>query len=469
MDDKRETLQLLLERGILTGNICKFVATLGYKEKSRSTIGRIKRGERVSERKVDTLWEKISYNFGINDEALSVIADSIKCAEIYHPKLRNEILKAFITENTPDDTIPGVRETIDQMTRRKEQEPDMFYSMLAYIYIKSEHIFPYTIKGYRALKKELLTLNNRLYSQFQAINAQQFTKDTIANIIAKKDITILELIQELATIIRTYIEPGYLKHINSRTREYLNIKDGTFWIENGKEFRKGCELWYFKVNETFSEGIGAYVVVKLTAQSEHPNSLKLMDNCSKFSLGMKGNNLQMHDLSNGEADDIDSWRLDEKRGLLQFGFYKKSEYNRFGLPFTLEMIGGAGHKEERMKELVKITDNVSKEELESFIQEAVNSNPTKGMEFLSERIVNVQVDFNNVIVTYVSCEEVTVQYHIDRNNTKYLFLKDLTATVSEAACLIRLNEDGDKCIYWAVLDKYIPLKEFTKIETTTHA
>jgi hypothetical protein len=69
----------------------------------------------------------------------------------------------------------------------------------------------------------------------------------------------------------------------------------------------------------------------------------------------------------------------------------------------------------------------------------------------------------------VSCEEVTVQYHIDRNNTKYLFLKDLTATVSEAACLIRLNEDGDKCIYWAVLDKYIPLKEFTKIETTTHA
>ena len=466
MENKRELLKLLLECDILTGNLSKFVSALGYKEKSRSTIGRIKRGEGVSDKKLGTLWEMICKKFDISDETLATIADSVRRIEAYPPKLRNEILEAFITEKETEYTRPEVCE----MKRCKEQEPDTFYLMLAYIYIKSKYIHPYTIKGRRALKKDLWTLNDTLYSQFQAINAPQFTKETIANIIARKDVTTLELIHKLAIIIRVYMDSTYLKRINSRTIEHLNIKDGTFWIENGKEFCKDCELWYFRVNKTVYKEIGAYIIVKLTAQSEPPHSFKLMDKHSRFSFSMNGNILQMNDIPSREVDHIDSCTLDEKRGLLHFVFHKNSVRNKFGLPFTLEMLNHAGEKGERMEKLMKITDSIREEELESFIQDAVNSDPTRNMEFLTdEMIVNVQIDFNKVIVTSNNNDK----YQIDRNKTKYPFLMDLTATLSEAACFVHIQptydnnsqnkEEGVKCIYWDRFDKYIPLYEFEKI------
>lgn len=482
MNNKRDILQLLFERDILTGNLSKFVAKLGYKEKSRSTIGRIKRGERVSGRKLDTLWNNISRNFGISDETLLAIADCVKRVEAYPPKSRKEeIFKAIITANELDNTSPEVVEIISEMKRKEEQEPDIFYSILAYIYIKLKHIHPYTIKGHRELKKELVTLNDTLFSLCQTINAQQYTKDAIANIIKKKDITTLELIQELAIIIRIHRDPGYIKHINNRTIDCLNIKDGSFWIKEGEAFHKGCELWYFKVNETIYKEIGAYIFVKLKAESEHTDSFKLMDECSKFSFSMNNSILKMHDLSNGYVDEIDSYALDDKRGLLHFVFSKNKEYNDFGLPFTLEMIGATNHQP-RMKELIKITDRIKTEILESYIQEAVNSNPTSNFDILcsDKWIENVQIDFRNVIITSGSIENITEQYRIDRNNTKYLFLKDLTATVSEGACFARRKpasdhsgqatkncqshkEDGDICIYWGEFGKYIPLYEFDKV------
>jgi hypothetical protein len=77
----------------------------------------------------------------------------------------------------------------------------------------------------------------------------------------------------------------------------------------------------------------------------------------------------------------------------------------------------------------------------------------------------VCIDRQEVIVSFESEASGREQYSIAVNN--HTFFKNLTPF--ETASVVRYKDTKELAICWNNLGQYIPLKEFTKIETTNHA
>ena len=89
MNQRQEILQLLFENYVFTGNFSRLALLLGYTKGSRSTIGRIRRGESVSNDKTNCLWEKICTEFVIGESDIYIVAESIKLGKRLFGMLRD--------------------------------------------------------------------------------------------------------------------------------------------------------------------------------------------------------------------------------------------------------------------------------------------------------------------------------------------------------------------------------------------
>ena len=462
MNPKQEILQVLFDACVFTGNFSELGRRLGYVNNGRSTIGRVRSGySNLKEKTLDELFEKLHEEYLISPDDMTTLADSIA----YGKDLFRQLREAYGTGSDWHDTAfraIGLKEL-------KLQEPEVYYGMLSFFYIMCKDISPYTNKGKKALCKQLPALNNLLAESFPGCTrAYESAKKTIEVTLDDDGLTILKLIYNFRIIIRWYADDTYFENFIREMGHLLAVDEESFWITPGETFHAGCEMWYLSVIPTKSHKRGTYTAMKLRAKSASTYSFELIeaynfmflidDSCDNAQI------LQAYELSTGKVE-YAQYSYDGDNRCLELNFDDVPEQT-FNLPQKLECINHTAPKSKDEKVWARIIEKFLDDKSMGILYKALNSSVDSNVEHLADYdVTNVCIDRENVVVSFESETNGREQYSIDTN--AHPFFKNLTPF--ETASVVRYKDTKELAICWNNLGQYIPLKEFTKIETTTHA
>ena len=470
MNKQRGYLQLLFNDYVFAGSDNKLASLLGYGEKSRSTIGRIKRGERVSDEKIAEIWERLCETFFIGDDDIAITAECVSWGHTLLAELQAEfgvgdewhagVFEALVTENY-DALPPGLgKEYFVHLHEMKLQMPLLYFGMLAYCYLLCKGITPYTVQGARALYKQLGGLVDMLSGVFPTNSrARQAAEKVISFELAGGDITILKLIYNVRVIFGNYIEEGYYENYLRENGHLLDVGDDSFWVAPGSAFGEGCEMWYFSVVETKSRLHGSYIAMRLRATSGAIDSFELVDSYNFMFLVAADKDctqiLQAYNLPTGEID-YAVYGYDYDTRLLTLSF-DAPLVNAFGLPPVLQCID----KENVTGREAKVWARVINEMLGSgrwreLLMSAVNLSAESDFEYLTcYDIVNVAIDRKAVTVTVEKDGE---QQFYSIPLTAYPFLAKISPM--EFLSVTRSKSSGKLFFSWNNLGQFIPFSEF---------
>ena len=211
MEMLQQILQTLFEGKVLAATDGILAERLGYKSNSRTTIGRIKRGEYVSPETVETVWRKLCDELYIyENDAISVarsirggkeLYDAICAAGDGSSEWCCTVLGAIITEDY--HRLSSLDEAVvKNLKEMRLQEPDVYFGMLAYCYMLWKNISPHTQRGRKDLVRQLNELNNMLSGLYPGNNrAYEGAKVCIRINLADEELTIFKLVYNLKLII----------------------------------------------------------------------------------------------------------------------------------------------------------------------------------------------------------------------------------------------------------------------------
>lgn len=479
MDTKQEILQILFENHVFTGSHSELGRKLGYMNSGRTTIERIRTGEsRLTEKTLDDICEKLQEEYLADIDDMAIIAESIACAKNLYRQLRevygtgsdwhDTAFRAIVTENYA--ALPGMEEeVVIGLKELKLQEPEVYYGMLSFFYILCKDISPYTNKGKKALCKQLPALNNLLAESFPGCTrAYESSKKTIEVTLDDDSLTILKLIYNFRIIIRWYADDTYFENFIREMGHLLAVDDESFWVTPGETFHAGCEMWYLSVIPTKSHKRGTYTAIKLRAKSASTDSFELIETYNfMFLIDDSFDNaqiLQAYELPTGKVE-YAQYRYDGDNRRLELNFDDVPEQT-FNLPQELVCINHLAPQSKDEKVWARIIEKFLDDRSMGILFQALNSSVESNIEHLADYdVTNVCIDREKVVVSFESEANGREQYFIDINARQ--FLKKLT--VFEFASVVRYKDTKELAICWNNLGQYIPLKEFTKIETTTHA
>ena len=89
MNTKQEILQILFDACVFTGNFSELGRKLGYTNNGRSTIERVRRGDRnLKEKTLDVLYEKLYEEYIVSESEMLTIANSVAYGKHLYRRLR---------------------------------------------------------------------------------------------------------------------------------------------------------------------------------------------------------------------------------------------------------------------------------------------------------------------------------------------------------------------------------------------
>ena len=470
METRQEILQTLFENRVFAATDCILAEILGYKSNSRTTIGRIKRGEYVSPETVETVWRKLCDELYIyENDAISVarsirggkeLYDAICAAGDGSSEWCGTVLGAIITEDY--HRLSSLDEAVvKNLKEMRLQEPDVYFGMLAYCYMLWKNISPYTQRGRKDLVRQLNELNNMLSGLYPGNNrAYEGAKVCIRINLADEELTVFKLVYNLKLIIWNYADVAYYETMLRETGLLFDVGEVSYWITPGETFHDGCELWCFSVIETKSENRGAYTAMRLRAQSSSKESFKLVESY---------NFLFMIDEINGGYDIMQAY--DIPTGRTEFALYSYNKDSRllglcfdgapsctFNLPELLHCIDLDHPTTKDEKVWANIIENTIESKFCKFLLSAVNASTESNLEYLADYdVTNICIDRRSLTVTFIN-ETMESCYSIPLD--KYKFFNKLTP--AEFASVVRYKDSGEFAICWNFIGQNVPLCEFEK-------
>ena len=470
METRQEILQTLFEDRVFAATDCILAEILGYKSNSRTTIGRIKRGEYVSPETVETVWRKLCDELYIyENDAISVarsirggkeLYDAICAAGDGSSEWCGTVLGVIITEDY--HRLSSLDEAVvKNLKEMRLQEPDVYFGMLAYCYMLWKNISPYTQRGRKDLARQLNELNNMLSGLYPGNNrAYEGAKVCIRINLADEELTVFKLVYNLKLIIWNYADVAYYETMLRETGLLFDVGEVSYWITPGETFHDGCELWCFSVIETKSENRGAYIAMRLRAQSRSKESFKLVESY---------NFLFMIDEINGGYDIMQAY--DIPTGRTEFALYSYNEDSRllglcfdgapsctFNLPELLHCIDLDHPTTKDEKVWANIIENTIDSKFCKFLLSAVNASTESNLEYLADYdVTNICIDRRSLTVTFIN-ETMESCYSIPLD--KYKFFNKLTP--AEFASVVRYKDSGEFAICWNFIGQNVPLCEFEK-------
>lgn len=479
MNQRQQILQVLFENCVLEGNFSELARTLGYTKKSRSTVERVRKGDRnLTEKKLDTLYKKINEEYLINDSDIATIATSVEYGKKLYCLLReaygvddNRYIAAFgaiVTENY--SAVSGIDdELVDRLKEMKLQEPEIYFGMLAYFYIMYKGVFPYTKKMRKHLPEQLSELNELLYELYPGSNrSYEAAKESIKINLADEYLSILKLIYNFRHIIRGYVDNAYFENFLREMGILLDVGDDSFWVVPGETFHEGCVLWYLSVIPTKSKHHGAYTAMKLRAASSATDSFELIEAYNiMFIIDEDYDNIplmQAYEVCTGKVE-YALFNYDEDARLLKLEFDDMPQAT-FNLPTALKCLNHTKPEGKNEKIWANIIAKLLDDKCMKYILAAINSSSNSNIEYLGEYdVTNVCIDRKSVTVTF---EKETANGGVELKNysiafDSYAFFEELTPF--EFASVVRYKDTGELAIAWNNLGQNVPLCEFNEISS----
>ena len=470
MEMLQQILQTLFEGKVLAATDGILAERLGYKSNSRTTIGRIKRGEYVSPETLETVWRKLCEEFYVEEKDAVTIARSMRYGkELYNTVCATDgssgewgctVLSAIMTEDY--HRLSSLSEAfIRSLKETRMQEPDAFYGALGYCYMLWKKITPYTQKGRKSLALQLNELNSRLYASFPGNNrAYEVANTCIRIILADEELTVFKLVYNLNFILRNYADVAFYEASLRETGYLLDVAEVSYWIAPSETFHQGCELWCLSVVETKSENRGAYIAMRLRAESSSKESFKLMDSYNFIFLAENTSEepelMLAYDIPTEETEYV-LYSYNKETRLLKLCFDEESSHT-FALPPTLQCLDIENPSTKDKKVWANVINNTLKEKFHIFLLAAANSSPASNIEYLADYdVTNICIDRRGLTVTFIN-ETMEFCYSIPLD--KYKFFNELTP--AEFASVVRYKDSGEFAICWNFVGQNVPLHEFEK-------
>lgn len=464
MNEKLEILQCLIENQAFAQSHSALAKILGYKGKM--VIYRLSEGK-VKDETVNKITKQICDRFGLNEEHLYKIARIFSGVKFFYDKLISEmntrhpewirnLIISLIYDEYKYFSPKFKNETMPLLIDLKNNERDVYWGIVAMIFIKANGIDPYkyikkkeTWKIVDMLKNILLYIYPEKHDAHEAVeNIKKFTNAQ----------ALWNIIHNFIIIFRHYTEEDFKNEALKMIRTF-NVGKRSYWRLPGSSYDQGSEIWLL-VSQTYKHGTnGFYIAMRMKA----------------------GNDIQTFTIDKTLI--LNFWTIDKEDDppvLQVFAGYGKErkccfylyEYDEpqhklniefipdngapLGLPETLQMISFDNPKDKDEKVWARILSMWDEQQGESEFKKAKEA--ISGFVDMSDAYHIKDVFISKTTFSLIiEHDGNTSNYHISVD--KYYFLTEINP--SQKIVIVKSLEDDALYASWPDSGDVIKLSEFT--------
>lgn len=273
MNEKLEILQCLIENQAFAQSHSALAKILGYKGKM--VIYRLSEGK-VKDETVNKITKQICDRFGLYEEHLYKIARIFFGVKFFYDKLISEmntrhpewirnLIISLIYDEYKYFSPKFKNETMPLLIDLKNNERDVYWGIVAMIFIKANGIDPYkyikkkeTWKIIDMLKNILLYIYPEKHDAHEAVeNIKRFTNAQ----------ALWNIVHNFIIIFRHYTEEDFKNEALKMIRTF-NVGKRSYWRLPGSSYGQGSEIWLL-VSQTYKHGTnGFYIAMRMKAGND---------------------------------------------------------------------------------------------------------------------------------------------------------------------------------------------------------
>lgn len=273
MNEKLEILQCLIENQVFAPSHSALAKILGYKGKM--VIYRLSEGK-VKDETVNKITKQICDRFGLYEEHLYKIARIFFGVKIFYDKLISEmntrhpewirnLIISLIYDEYKYFSPKFKNETMPLLIDLKNNERDVYWGIVAMIFIKANGIDPYkyikkkeTWKIIDMLKNILLYIYPEKHDAHEAVeNIKRFTNAQ----------ALWNIVHNFIIIFRHYTEEDF-KNEALKLLRIFNFGKRSYWRLPDSSYGQGSEIWLL-VSQTYKHGTnGFYIAMRMKAGND---------------------------------------------------------------------------------------------------------------------------------------------------------------------------------------------------------
>lgn len=468
MNEKLEILRELIGNCVFASSPSSLAGTLGYKGKMG--IYRIAKGE-ASSRTIEEVWARLLTEFSLTYDDLFELVRIFRGAKCLEDNVdtRNKdwgdkIILALIKEEYDFFSDEFIEEAIPILQDMQENNAEVFYGMLALLYIRYKKIEPYKADFTGSLYSLLDNIDRLLSAHCPENRIAQFVADRLKSRDLMRDTSnsLWGMIDSAKVLLHYYFDPSYRKEA-MKMMQLFNWGNATYWLEPGAVYEQGSVVW-FLVEEVIDSPLhGCYTAIKLVAGKNTESFI--VENCLHFAfwaIGAENDYPILQVIKNSELAtrcqmECYLYEYNEKNKQIEISWNEHA--NKFNLPPVLQIVDFQNPATRNEKVWARILSKFREEKEEECFLQAIKE--STGVEVLYEyEIIDVVISRTNLTIIVEYAEGELCEYQLPVST--YSFLSEITP---RKEVLITRHRGSDTLYFeWIEPNCYIKMSEFEKIE-----
>lgn len=269
MEDKLETLKILIENRAFAPTYSAYAKDLGYK--GRAVIYRLMEG-RVNDKTVNKIYEKTCKKYHLGNEAMyrmeniffyvkNLYNSFISGVDHTNPEWIITLVKSLI--NCSFDEFPdSFREKADILKDLKLAEPEIYWGIVAVVYIWAKKIDVYQgsiESNFRSINRELNDILFNVYPE------KQLLCGSIENLLnAFKIQNLTDFLFGSIAIFLLYTDNNFVNE-STKVLYVFDFDEISYWCKPGERYGQFSDVWILKKLGLKYQIFGYYCALHLKA------------------------------------------------------------------------------------------------------------------------------------------------------------------------------------------------------------
>lgn len=462
MEDKLDTLKILIENRAFAPTYSAYAKDLGYK--GRAVIYRLMEG-RVNDKTVNKIWEKTCKKYHIDENNMYRLAhifydtkylynSLVSCVNNADPEWIRILIMSFIDcsfERFPD----SIREEADILKDLKLDEPGIYWGIVTVVYIwaKKIDIYKGSIESnFRSIINELDDILLNMYPEKQSIH--EVTENLLSLNTAHNFWGIL---YNCVILFRNYTEDDIRDKVS--TALYLfNFGKRSYWRKPGESYGQYSDVWLLVEQNFRHQTVGYYFALHLKAGKDIHTFLLDDVMTLQFLLGDDDEEMQIliasHRNSGKQEFCYYNFGYDEIKNELYFSADPETG-NLLGLPDTLCMINKENPEGKDEKVWARIITEWDKHQGRDTFKQAKER--LSGIIDMTDSYKIEEVSISRTLfILSIKHDGCINQYQLPID--KYEFLSEINP--SQMVIVAKYQNDDELMVCWPELMYSIKLSEF---------
>lgn len=462
MEDKLDTLKILIENRVFAPTPSAYAKDLGYK--GRAFIYRLNES-RVNDKTVNKIWEKTCKKYHIDENNMYRLAhifydtkylynSLVSCVNNADPEWIRILIMSFIDcsfERFPD----SIREEADILKDLKLDEPGIYWGIVTVVYIwaKKIDIYKGSIESnFRSINRELNDILLNLYPEKQPLCG---SIENWLNVLKVPNLT--DFLSSSLVIFLFYTDNNFANE-STKVLYVFDFDEISYWRKPGERYGQFSDVWILVKVSLKYQAFGVYCALHLKAGKDIHTFL-LDDVLLLFFISLVNDEgMQMliasHRNSGKQEFCYYNFGYDEIKNELYFSADPETG-NLLGLPDTLCMINKENPEGKDEKVWARIITEWDKHQGRDTFKQAKER--LSGIIDMTDSYKIEEVSISRTLfILSIKHDGCINQYQLPID--KYEFLSEINP--SQMVIVAKYQNDDELMVCWPELMYSIKLSEF---------